>query len=300
MKRFFPDDDEESDSNAAQPEDRRGSRGTAEAVQRRRSEGDPDHQQAWNTPSPDYDHNKEAEVQQERDRRRYTPASRDYVPPEDDRNFQRRDDMDTSTPIERQSISRGRTYEDVSRPDRPRDRHPSSINGDAYPNGREPREDEARSSQQPGLPSRRDSTVPSPAQPVEDIPSTELATYVPKDEVYSIVSQVGEGTFGKVYKARNNVTGVHVALKRIRMETERDGFPVTAMREIKLLQSLRHVNIVQLSEMMVHNGALFFCFVIRRTTIKSVQVRCTWSLSTWTTILQVSYRKRNSHSRLHT
>ena len=76
----------------------------------------------------------------------------------------------------------------------------------------------------------------------------------PKDQVYTIVSQVGEGTFGKVYKARNRNSGAFVALKRIRMEAERDGFPVTAMREIKLLQSLRHVNVIQLMEMMVHNG----------------------------------------------
>ncbi|KAH9965955.1 kinase-like domain-containing protein [Russula dissimulans] len=81
-----------------------------------------------------------------------------------------------------------------------------------------------------------------------------------RDELYSIVSQVGEGTFGKVYKARNTVTGLYVALKRIRMETERDGFPVTAMREIKLLQSLRHDNIVRLYEMMVSNGSVYMVF----------------------------------------
>ena len=77
-----------------------------------------------------------------------------------------------------------------------------------------------------------------------------------RKELYAIVSQVGEGTFGKVYKARNTITNVHVALKRIRMEAERDGFPVTAMREIKLLQSLRHQNIVRLYEMMVSNGKI--------------------------------------------
>lgn len=75
-----------------------------------------------------------------------------------------------------------------------------------------------------------------------------------RSELYAIVSQVGEGTFGKVYKARNTVTNVHVALKRIRMEAEKDGFPVTAMREIKLLQSLRHENVIRLYEMMVSNG----------------------------------------------
>ena len=75
-----------------------------------------------------------------------------------------------------------------------------------------------------------------------------------RTEIYKIITQVGEGTFGKVYKARNQLSGDHVALKRIRMEGERDGFPVTAMREIKLLQSLRHENVVNLHEMMVSKG----------------------------------------------
>ncbi|KAF8913932.1 hypothetical protein CPB84DRAFT_1757945 [Gymnopilus junonius] len=79
-------------------------------------------------------------------------------------------------------------------------------------------------------------------------------------DLYKIVSQVGEGTFGKVYKARNMLTGTYVALKRIRMESEKDGFPVTAMREIKLLQSLRHDNVVRLHEMMVSSGSVFMVF----------------------------------------
>jgi len=97
------------------------------------------------------------------------------------------------------------------------------------------------------------STVPNPSI---DEPHIVKPTHQDKSlkAFYNILTQVGEGTFGKVYKARNSVTGVLVALKRIRMETEKDGFPVTAMREIKLLQSLRHENIVQLYEMIVANG----------------------------------------------
>ncbi|CCO27626.1 hypothetical protein BN14_01611 [Rhizoctonia solani AG-1 IB] len=72
---------------------------------------------------------------------------------------------------------------------------------------------------------------------------------------YQIICQVGEGTFGKVYKARSLANpDARVALKRIRMEGEKDGFPVTAMREIKLLQSLRHENVINLHEMMVSKG----------------------------------------------
>ncbi|KAL0949523.1 hypothetical protein HGRIS_009574 [Hohenbuehelia grisea] len=81
-----------------------------------------------------------------------------------------------------------------------------------------------------------------------------------RGQLYAIVTQVGEGTFGKVYKARNTVSKVFVALKRIRMETERDGFPVTAMREIKLLQSLKQDNIIQLFEIMVSRGAVYMVF----------------------------------------
>jgi serine/threonine protein kinase len=43
------------------------------------------------------------------------------------------------------------------------------------------------------------------------------------------------------------------------MEGEKEGFPVTAMREIKLLQSLQHVNVVRLFEMMVSQGSSL-CF----------------------------------------
>ncbi|KZW04203.1 Pkinase-domain-containing protein [Exidia glandulosa HHB12029] len=78
-------------------------------------------------------------------------------------------------------------------------------------------------------------------------------------ELFKVVSKVGEGTFGQVYKAGNGAGGF-VALKRIRMESERDGFPVTAMREIKLLQSLSHVNVIKLHEMMVSKGAVYMVF----------------------------------------
>ncbi|KAH7105565.1 Pkinase-domain-containing protein [Auriculariales sp. MPI-PUGE-AT-0066] len=74
--------------------------------------------------------------------------------------------------------------------------------------------------------------------------------------LFKIVAKVGEGTYGQVYKASNGGGGF-VALKRIRMESEREGFPVTAMREIKLLQMLSHENVLRLHEMMVHKGAVY-------------------------------------------
>ncbi|KAJ2656685.1 serine/threonine protein kinase, CMGC, CDC2/CDK sub [Coemansia sp. RSA 1285] len=64
-------------------------------------------------------------------------------------------------------------------------------------------------------------------------------------QLYTRISMVGEGTYGKVYKARNRESGRIVALKRMRVEMDREGFPITAMREIRLLKQLKHPNITQ-------------------------------------------------------
>ena len=73
-------------------------------------------------------------------------------------------------------------------------------------------------------------------------------------------SVVGAGTYGKVFKAIHIYTKDKVALKKIRMEGERDGFPITAVREIRLLQHLRHKHVVALQEVMVEKNECFMVF----------------------------------------
>jgi len=63
-------------------------------------------------------------------------------------------------------------------------------------------------------------------------------------EDYVKLEKIGEGTYGVVYKARNKKTGKFAALKKIRLESEEEGVPSTAIREISLLKELRHPNIV--------------------------------------------------------
>ncbi|KAG1706592.1 Cyclin-dependent kinase 12 [Nymphon striatum] len=67
-------------------------------------------------------------------------------------------------------------------------------------------------------------------------------------DVFDIISQVGEGTYGQVYKAKDKDTGEMVALKKVRLENEKEGFPITAVREIKILRQLNHTSIVNLKE----------------------------------------------------
>ena len=42
-----------------------------------------------------------------------------------------------------------------------------------------------------------------------------------------------------------------MALKKVKMEKERDGFPVTSIREINILLNFHHPNIVHVSEVVM-------------------------------------------------
>lgn len=72
---------------------------------------------------------------------------------------------------------------------------------------------------------------------------------------YQRLEKVGEGTYGVVYKAldtrHNNRV---VALKKIRLESEDEGVPSTAIREISLLKELRDENTVRLYDI-IHSDS---------------------------------------------
>jgi cyclin-dependent kinase len=59
-------------------------------------------------------------------------------------------------------------------------------------------------------------------------------------EKYEKLEKVGEGTYGKVYKAQDRVTGQLVALKKTRLEMDEEGVLPTALRKISLLNLLSH------------------------------------------------------------
>ena len=86
-----------------------------------------------------------------------------------------------------------------------------------------------------------------------------------KLEDFVKIEKIGEGTYGVVFKGwnsvaysfssniyvcviigRNTKTGEIVAMKKIRLESEDEGVPSTAIREISLLKELQHPNIVGL------------------------------------------------------
>ena len=78
---------------------------------------------------------------------------------------------------------------------------------------------------------------------------------------YKIINDpVGKGSYGIVYKAYyigkeeyRSLYGIPdvVALKQIKTEKEKEGFPITALREIMILKELDHKNILKLLEVVV-------------------------------------------------
>jgi cyclin-dependent kinase 10 len=114
---------------------------------------------------------------------------------------------------------------------------------------------------------------------------------------YEVLNRIGAGTYGvvctfgchlvclyhggltvvRVDRAREKATNAVVALKKVRMEKEKEGVPLTALREVKLLRSLDHPNIVKLLDVAVEaDGSKYVfsgvvgCFVANRSSVQHV------------------------------
>ncbi|XP_047322491.1 cyclin-dependent kinase B2-1 [Impatiens glandulifera] len=66
-------------------------------------------------------------------------------------------------------------------------------------------------------------------------------------DAFEKLEKVGEGTYGKVYRARDKATGKIVALKKTRLHEDDEGVPPTTLREVSLLRMLsRDPHVVRL------------------------------------------------------
>ena len=114
------------------------------------------------------------------------------------------------------------------------------------------------SQQQPGTPVGASPTPKGNAQYKVELPddarTDEQFGGCRSVDHYNRQNQIGEGTYGEVFLAVERHTGEKVALKKIRMENEKEGFPITAVREIKLLKLLDHPNVIRLKEIVRSQG----------------------------------------------
>ncbi|KAK4751538.1 hypothetical protein SAY87_005020 [Trapa incisa] len=66
-------------------------------------------------------------------------------------------------------------------------------------------------------------------------------------DAFEKLEKVGEGTYGKVYRAREKATNRIVALKKTRLHEDEEGVPPTTLREISILRMLsRDPHVVRL------------------------------------------------------
>jgi cell division cycle 2-like len=95
-------------------------------------------------------------------------------------------------------------------------------------------------------------------------PRTHHPPIIPSRSVYCYerLNQIEEGSYGVVYRARDKQTGDIVALKKLKLEEEKHGFPITALREIYALMSCRHENVVGIREVVVGDTLTQFVPVI--------------------------------------
>lgn len=71
-------------------------------------------------------------------------------------------------------------------------------------------------------------------------------------EKYDKLNDIEEGAYGWVARAKEIATGKVVALKRLKIEpNDRNGLPVTGLREIQILKDCEHRNVVKLREVVV-------------------------------------------------
>ncbi|KAJ7785986.1 Pkinase-domain-containing protein [Mycena metata] len=84
-------------------------------------------------------------------------------------------------------------------------------------------------------------------------PRTHHPPILPSRSVYCYerLNQIEEGSYGVVFRARDKQTGDIVALKKLKLDEEKNGFPITALREINALMACRHENVVGVREVVV-------------------------------------------------
>ncbi|KAE8677508.1 Serine/threonine-protein kinase MAK [Hibiscus syriacus] len=79
------------------------------------------------------------------------------------------------------------------------------------------------------------------------------------DARYKLIKEVGDGTFGRVWRAIHKQSGQIVAIKKMKKKYY-SWEECVNLREVKSLQRMNHPNIVKLKEVIRENDILFFVF----------------------------------------
>jgi cell division cycle 2-like len=80
-------------------------------------------------------------------------------------------------------------------------------------------------------------------------------------ENFEHLNKIDEGAYGIVFRAKDKQSDEIVAIKKLKLEKEKEGFPITALRELSTLISLKHPNIIEVKEV-VYGSSLDKIYVV--------------------------------------
>lgn len=115
------------------------------------------------------------------------------------------------------------------------------------------------------LKQRKKSASPPPQQESKAVRKVIMRTEQPAPKAYPYLREcrhvdcferlnhIEEGSYGIVFRARDKESGEVVALKKLKLNPESGGFPVTSLREIHALMIIKHPNIVNVREIVMGN-----------------------------------------------
>merc|ERR1740133_480432 len=128
----------------------------------------------------------------------------------------------------------------------------------------------------------------SPAASLKASSPVSIKAASPASQYERLESKIGEGTYGKVHKARDLKTGQIVAIKKSKVsatDVEVGGISFTVLREIKLMQAVRHPNVMGCLDVFAEGGVVHLVMEFmdgdlnkiiddRRMTLTEAHVKC--------------------------
>ena len=145
-----------------------------------------------------------------------------------------------------------------------------------------PQATETRTPERSATPTGPSQQLSSRARPRHSLfvpPRTAHPHLLPSRSVYCYerLNSIEEGSYGVVFRARDKETGDIVALKKLKLDEEKYGFPITSLREINALIACKHDNVVGIREIVVGETltqCVRRCFVSFRNKKASHRLAC--------------------------
>lgn len=112
---------------------------------------------------------------------------------------------------------------------------------------------------------RKKSPSPPPVKETKAVRQVIMRTERPAPKAYPYLKEcrhvdcferlnhIEEGSYGIVFRARDKESDEVVAVKKLKLNPENGGFPVTSLREIHALMIIKHPNIVNVREIVMGN-----------------------------------------------